>query len=397
MSSILRQDSQTGAGVLAKVFVLALQCGLVSMGSYFAQPQVLPIAKGLHVDPSIAGLVVTCSQCGYVAGLLLVAPLGDLVENRRLVLTILGLSAASLATAAVAPNALTFFVACFGIGAFSVAVQLIVTCAASMSSPSGRGTVVGGLTGGLLMGILLAWPVASLIGNAWGWRALYGIHAGLVAASTVAMALILPSRRPKPASNYGELLKSLGSLFVTMVELRRRALMQAFLFGAFSLFWTAVPVELSGHYHLSAHAFAAFGLIGGAGALVAPVAGLAADRGLGKTVTVGGVVATLVAFLGTALADSAWMLCVCAMLINAGVQANLVTSQRRILSIDPRAGFRLNSIFVACFFLGGAAGSACATGLTHSGWEAISFAGIALAILALATTLRGFNRPSTVG
>lgn len=90
MSSILRQDSQTGAGVLAKVIVLALQCGLVSMGSYFAQPQVLPIAKGLHVDPSMAGLVVACSQCGHVAGLLLVAPLGDLVENRRLVLTILG-------------------------------------------------------------------------------------------------------------------------------------------------------------------------------------------------------------------------------------------------------------------------------------------------------------------
>lgn len=390
MSSILRQHAEPNNLGFAKVIALAMQCGLVSMGSYFAQPQVVAIAKALHVDSPMAGLLVTCSQCGYVAGLVFLAPLGDLVENRSVVLTILGLSAASLWTAAIAQTALTFFAASFGIGAFSVAIQIIVTCAASMSSPSERGTVVGSVTGGLLVGILLAWPVASLVGDVLGWRVLYAVQACFVAASTVVMALILPVRRPNQASNYWQLLRSLGSLFLSTPELRNRALTQGFLFGAFSLFWTAVPVELANHYQLSVRAFAAFGLIGGAGALTAPLAGVAADRGRAYSVSLAGLIGMLAAFIGSALAVSAWMLCACAVLINAGVQTNLVTSQRRILSLKPEAGFRLNSIFVACFFIGGAVGSACASSLNHFGWRVISLSGIALTTLAIGSALRGF-------
>jgi len=362
---------------------LATVCGVVAAGSYFAQPLESEIARDLAMPASMAGLVVTVGQIGYVFGLLFVGPLGDLVRSRRLLLAVMAVSALSLACAAVAQSGVAFLMACFGIGASAVVVQLLVAMTAAMSPENRRGMGVGTVTGGLLIGILLAWPVATVVSGAIGWRALYALDAAVVGLAAAVLGLGLPDRRPVGARSYRVLVSSLSGLVANTPELRRRAFVQALLFCGFSLFWTAVPLELVQHYHLSPRDFALFGLLGGLGAFIAPLAGRLADRGFGRWVGQAGVVAMVAAF-GLALAfHSVWLLAFAAALLDGGVQANLVISQRQLLSMDDATGNRLNSLFVAMFFLGGALGSALAAPLFQLGWSTVAIAGVAAGLLAL--------------
>jgi predicted MFS family arabinose efflux permease len=365
------------------IAVMTCGCGLVAAGSYFAQPLTATIGRDVGLPPTIAGLIVTVGQLGYVLGLLLVAPLGDLVENRRLLLDTLAVSALSLTMAALAPSGVWFLMACFSIGLSSIAVQMLVTLGAGMSNPKRRGLVIGTLTGGLLVGILLAWPVASFMAGHWGWRVPFGGGAAAVATLAAVLSQAMPRRRPAGGQKYVALVLSLGTLLRTTPELCRRAVLQAFLFGGFSLFWTAAPIELIRHYALDADKVALFGLIGGAGALVAPLAGRFADKGLGRVVSLTGVIAVITAFVIVAFTDRVWILAGSAVLLDAGVQASHVVSQRAVLSMRPEAGSRLNSLYIAVFFLGGAAGSAIAVPLALSSWITLGLVGVAFGLMAL--------------
>jgi MFS family permease len=75
------------------ILLLAAACGLIVANIYYAQPLIGPISQSLGLAPQAAGLIVTMSQIGYGAGLMFIVPLGDLVENRRLVLASVALSA----------------------------------------------------------------------------------------------------------------------------------------------------------------------------------------------------------------------------------------------------------------------------------------------------------------
>jgi predicted MFS family arabinose efflux permease len=370
----------------AVVGLFATGAAIVAAGSYFAQPVAATIGLDLSLPPGLAGLIVTVGQAGYVFGLLFVALLGDLVENRRLVLSMLLASVTCLLTAAVAPNGPIFLIACFGIGVSSISVQMLVTLAAFMSDPMRRGRAVGTVTSGLLIGILLAWPTASFVSAHLGWRMLFGLDAVVVSGLAFALFRLLPRRVPDHRARYAALVASLWELFLATPELRRRAVRQAFLFGSFSLFWTAVPLELRGHYALSGDGVALFGLVAGVGALVAPIVGRLADAGKGSIVSFAGMIAVVGAFLLAAVAQQVWVLCLAAIAIGAGVQANHVVSQRSVLSLRSDAASRLNSLYVAIFFLGGAVGSAASTPLFHSGWMNVGLVGGVMGVVALALT-----------
>ncbi len=178
------------------IALMAVACGLSVAGLYYAQPLAGPIGRSLGLGRGAVGLTVTLAQLGYVAGLILIVPLGDLMENRRLiVLTVLG-GAAALVLAALAPDAPVFLLASLLVGLGSVAAQMLVPVAAHLAPPAERGRVVGEVMSGLLAGILLSRPVASLIYVALGWRAVF---AGAAAAMLVLAGVLdrrLPRRRP---------------------------------------------------------------------------------------------------------------------------------------------------------------------------------------------------------
>jgi len=379
--------------VLTNVVVGMLTGGtaIVAAGRYFAQPIAATIGRDLGLSSEMLGLIVTTSQMGYVFGLLFIAPLGDKLENRRLLFSMLCASVVALSAAALAPDGAIFLAACFGIGISSISVQMLVTMSAFMSDPARRGQVVGCVTSGLLTGILLAWPAASFVSARVGWRPLFALDALVVSALALALRHFLPRRMPADSAPYAAMIGSLWKILRDTPELRRRAFRQALLFGGFSLFWTAAPFQLRSHFGLGEDGIALFGLIGGSGALIAPIAGRLADVGRGRIVGLAGMAAVMAAFLLSVLIHDMWALCLAAVLINAGVQSNHVVSQRTVLSLAPDAASRLNAIYIAIFFVGGATGSASSMLLLQFGWTGVGMVGCAAAALALG---RGIALPS---
>jgi predicted MFS family arabinose efflux permease len=269
-----------------------------------------------------------------------------------------------------------------------VAVQMLVPLAANLAPDHLRGRVVGNVMSGLLLGILLARPAASLIANAFGWRAVFFTSAALMLALAIVMRVALPRREPGAAQKYGALLRSLVTLPFDQPLLRRRAFYQSAAFGCFTLFWTAAPLLLAQKFGFSQAGIALFALVGAAGALVAPVAGRLADRDFGQVGTVWALVAVAASFVlaawGGLVGHSVVALALAGVLLDSGVQANLVFSQRAIYALAPAMRSRLNGVFMAIFFIGGAVGSAVTSPvLVHFGWLGVCALGVVAPLLAL--------------
>ena len=88
--------------------MLAAACGLIAANVYYAQPLAGEIGRAIGLSPEASGLVVTLTQVGYGAGLLLIVPLGDLIENRLLVTSMVGVTCIALAAAAWSSSAALF-------------------------------------------------------------------------------------------------------------------------------------------------------------------------------------------------------------------------------------------------------------------------------------------------
>ena len=372
------------------VWLFAVATGLIVANLYYAQTLIGPISRATGLAPSAAGLIVTLTQVGYCAGLLFIAPLGDLVENRRLIFIALLTSAvALLATSAISDPGL-FLLAAFCIGLGTVAAQIIVPFAAHMSRPETRGQTVGKVMSGLMMGIMLARPVASLIADALNWHAVFVISAVTTTALAFLLRARLPQRHPNSGLHYFELLGSMWHLLKTTPILCRRAAYQACMFGAFSLFWTSVSLELTGPYfHLSQTGVAIFALVGVAGAVASPIAGKRADQGKSLSTTLIAFSLGAVAFLlplaihANRIVDLG-VLVLTSILLDMGVSASLVTGQRAIFALPAEIRARLNGLYIALFFMGGAIGSSLGGWMFAAhGWRGVLWAGLVFPVVAL--------------
>lgn len=366
------------------VTLLAVSCGLIVANLYYAQTLAGPISAATGLSPEAAGLVVTLTQVGYALGLLFFVPLGDLLENRRLVVGALIFTAAALMLAAFSTSGLAFLAAAFAIGVGSVGAQILVPFAAHMSPEQTRGQTVGKVVSGLLLGIMLARPVASLVADASNWHVVFGGASLLILALAVVLRMKLPQRVPHNPPAYGQLIGSLWTLLTTTPVLRRRSLYQFGLFGAFSLFWTVAPMVLAGpQFQLSQTGIAIFALVGMAGAIASPIAGRLADRGFTLPATAAALALGVAGFALPLLAPGSGMiglglLAVASILLDMGVAGSLVLGQRAIFNLAPEVRSRLNGIYIAMFFAGGAVGSALGGWIyARYGWHAALLTGMA--------------------
>lgn len=371
------------------MFLFAAACGLIVANLYYAQTLVGPISVTTGISSTAAGFIVTLTQIGYVVGLLFIVPLSDIIENRRLTVVSLMVTVGALLAAAFAPNAPLFLTASLFIGIGSVVAQILVPYATYLASEEQRGRVVGNVMSGLLLGIMFARPVASLITSIWGWQAVFALSAIVVTLLTVLLSRILPERRPTPTVTYGKLIVSLGSLLKQTPALRRRALYQACLFGAFSLFWTVVPLRLANDFEMSQQGIALFALVGVGGAVAAPIAGRLADKGWSKWLTGLAMIIAVLSFLLIYLFQShsivaLILLFLSAITLDMAVSGNLVLGQRVIYSLGREARGRLNGLFMSIFFVGGAIGSSLGGwSYAYGGWNFASLIGVILPLLAL--------------
>lgn len=362
--------------------------GAVSVANlYYNQPLLPEIARTLHVSPGAAGVVATATQIGYAIGLLLFVPLGDVVERRRLIVTLSCLAAAALAGAAASPTLAILVAASFAVGVTTVVPQLIVPFAASLTAPGLRGRVVGRVMSGLLIGILMARVVAGALGHLVGWRSVFGLASatmlGLAALLGRLLPLAPPVARPLP---YRQLLRSLLVLFRRERVIRDAALMGAMTFASFSAFWTTLAFRLRDPpLDYGSGVAGAFGLLGIVGAATAPIAGRLADRLKPRTVVGYGLWVDLAAWLVLLVAGHTLLgIAAGVLLLDAGTQAAQVANQARVYALPAEEHGRFNTIYMVCYFVGGAVGSA----LASVAWGAYRWNGVCgVAIAALVVAL----------
>jgi predicted MFS family arabinose efflux permease len=373
------------------VVLLAVACGAAVANLYYAQPLLDTIARDLEVSPGTAGLLVTATQAGYVAGLLFIVPLGDLLQRRRLVSVLLALDACALALAAAAPAFGVLAAALAVVGVTSVAAQVLVPFASALAAEEERGRVVGRVMSGLLLGILLARTIAGLVTELGGWRLMYGLAAGAMLVLAVVLRRALPAVKPPESLPYPRLLASVGTLIREEPTLRHRMAIGFLSMASFSGLWTSIAFLLSGpEYGYSEATIGLISLFGLAGAAMAAYAGRAADRGH----VVAGTRLAAAAVLGgwglIALGESSLApLLVGIVILDLGIQATQILNQSVIFRLRPEARSRLNTAYMTCYFAGAVTGSAGASfAWERGGWGAVSAAGAAASTLGLVLTIK---------
>ena len=366
------------------VGLLAVAAGATVANLYYSQPLLVEIATEFKVQPAAVSVVPTATQLGYAAGLLLLVPLGDSMERRRLIVVTTLCAVLMLFGVAFAPTLGWLTLASFLLGAVSVVPQLAVPFAAHLAAPDQRGRIVGIVMSGLLVGILLSRTLSGWIGAYTGnWRDIYLLAIGVMLMLAILLQRTLPRLPPGRPIPYMALLASLIHLVQSEPVLRRHALVGGCGFATFSVFWTTLAFhlhQLSPDY--GSEVAGMFGLIGVTGALVAPLAGRLADRVAAPILNGGALLLILLAFLLMGLTGATLLgLALGVVLLDAGVQASHLSNQTRIYALHPDLRNRLNAIYMVTYFLGGAAGSALGGyAWQHDGWLAVCAVGAGFAL-----------------
>ncbi|AWT40972.1 MULTISPECIES: MFS transporter [Streptomyces] len=388
-TAIRRCDARS-AFVLSRgvVLLFAVACGAAVANVYFSQPLLVTMGDDLSMDPALVGSVVTLTQVGYGLGLFFLVPLGDVADRRRLIVAQLLLLVVALAVVAAAHTAVILLAGMAAVGLLAVVTQTLVAFAAALAPPRERGRVVGLVTSGVVIGILLARTASGLLADLAGWRSVYLASASLTALLAPALYRVLPCHgdaEPTPL-RYRQLLRSTITLFARERLLRIRALFGLLVFAAFSTLWSSVALPLSEEpYSLPHSAIGALGLIGVVGALAATVAGRLNDRGLSGRTT--GIALALLTASWLPLSftrHSLWALMVGVILLDLAVQAVHVTNQTVIYALHTDAGSRLIGGYMVFYSLGSAVGAIAATSAyTLAGWGAVCALGCVFSCLGL--------------
>jgi predicted MFS family arabinose efflux permease len=395
----VEQPAELHVGQLTTAMTLFFSAtvGLIVVNLFAAQPLTGPIAASLQLPHSLSGLISMLPQLGYAAGLVLLVPLSDLIENRKLIVRTLLACAALLAVPLFVHAAWVCLAALFLAGATSSVIQMLVPMAASMAPEAQRGRAVGNVMSGLMLGILLSRPLASLIAGSAGWRAFYGAAALIDALLASVLALRLPRRTPHVHTRYAALLRSLWTLLATEPVLQRRAISAGLGMGAFSVFWASIGLRLAhAPFGFGMHGVALFALAGASGAIVTPLAGRAGDRGHGRAALCFAHLLMLASLVLVAVAGAGGFgfapqahphlalaaLAIGGAALDAGVVIDQTLGRRAVNLMNPAARGRLNGLFVGMFFVGGALGAA----LSGAGWAFAQWPGVCAVGVAFAGT-----------
>lgn len=385
---LIASESEPSSLMSRNVALLfAIACGLAVANIYYAQPLLDAISNEFGITHSSVGIIITITQVCYALGLLLLVPLGDLLNRRWLIAGQMLVSVLALIVVGTASTSIVLFIGIAVVGLLAVVTQTLVAFAATLAAPAERGRTVGVVTSGIVIGILLARTFAGVLTDFAGWRSVYLVSAGLTLIMACVLFRVLPhDEHKREALSYLQLLRSLLTLFAQEPILRIRGALALMIFAAFSILWTSLVLPLSTPpLSLSHTVIGAFGLAGVAGALAAARAGRLADRGLGQKTTGVALILLLISWLPISYTHhSLLVLIVGIVLLDLAVQAVHVTNQSMILTLRPEARSRLTAGYMIFYSIGSAAGSIASTSIyAYSGWNGVCLLGAIVSALAL--------------
>lgn len=362
------------------IWLLAVAYGLTIANLYYCQPLLPQMAKSYGGASEVANLP-TAGQLGYLLGLVLIVPLGDIVRRRPLVCALLLAEVLALAITATAPTAGVLLAAGMVIGLASASVvNILIPYTATLAAAHERGRVVATMLSGGLIGILLSRTVAGLTAELAGWRALFLFAAALTLLLCAALARTMAPSPPEVAIGYKAQLRATVRLAASEPVLRRRSLIGACVFASFGVFWTTVAFMLAAPpYHYGTAEIGLFALVGAAGALAAKTGGRAADRGRQHPST--GILLTLGVASFAAIAAGghslAWLI-VGLLAMDVAVHGTHLLNMSVVYGLVEGARSRIAAAYMTVYTLGGVVGTATgSTAYRLGGWPAVSVAGAA--------------------
>ncbi|MEV4252634.1 MFS transporter [Spirillospora sp. NPDC049652] len=372
--------------------LLALVAGSTVANLYYAQPVLASLASSLDTSPSLAATVVVATLVGNGLAQLLLVPLADLVERRRLTQALLAVQAAAMLVMAGCRDLTVALTACVVIGLGGSAAMALLSYAASLSAPRERGRATGTVMSGVLLGILFSRSISGFVSTMFSWRVTYLGGAALAVAAALLLFLFPTSRNAEPPSGYTRLLASVAGIVARDRFVQRRMAVGVLGFVSFNVLWTGLTLLLSGRaYGFSDRTIGLFGIIGLVGALVARNAGSWFDRGHGARVSLFGWLGIAAAWAVSFVAGGgggAGVVGVVATiaLLDAGMQAQHITNQSALVAARPAHTARVTTAYMSTTVFAGAVGSALASTLyAADGWNALAVLGLACSTLALLT------------
>ncbi|WP_218026080.1 MFS transporter [Nocardia miyunensis] len=379
--------------------VLALVCAVAVSTIYAIQPVLEVASNALGMARGSAGWLVAVGQIGYLAGLVLLVPLGDVSDRRRLITVHLVLTAVGASIAAVAPNAAVAMAGLLVAGLFAVVVQVTVAYVAAVSEPSERGRAIGAVTSGVVIGILGARVVAGFLGEVLGWRVVYALLAVLCGALAVIVRVMLDADRRTSGLRYVGVMASMGRLVRADHLLLSRGAVALLLFASFGTLWSGLALPLgAAPWHLGTARIGLFGLAGLAGAAGAARAGRWADYGRAQAITGAALALLTLSWVLIAKAETnLWVLVVGIVLLDFAVQAVHVSSQHMVTGAHPNRAGSVIGAYMACYSLGSALGAISTTwaygiwGWVGCCWCGAGYSAAALVLWGLVQA--GFGRP----
>ncbi len=401
----------------APLHFLGLACAIGVSTIYFNQPLLLEMGQSYGSTAGRVGFVAVATQVGYAAGLLVFVPLGDVMERRSLMMRMYAAVVAALLLVTMAPSLGWLIAASAVLGMVASVTHIVLPIAPDMVTEKERGRAIGTVMMGLLLGILLARSFAGWVsrvprlfvhaprlfpaGAFWvtdGWRYVFLIAALVNAAFLLLVGRVMPRLPPKEDLRYRDAMLSLWTLFRTQPLLRESSLIGALVFASFSCFWTTLAFHLKTSYGLGAGVAGTYGLVGAAGALVAPVAGRLADKRGTRWVLTAGITVLASSYVllwagersGLSFAGHIAVLVVGVIVLDVGAQLTQVANQTRIFGLVPSARSRLNTIYMTLYFAGAAVGSALST-MAWVRWKWAGVCGLALGLIALAGLRHAFG------
>ncbi|MBW4085714.1 MFS transporter [Paenibacillus sp. S150] len=374
------------------IFLMSIASAICAANLYYAQPLLSNLSAYFHVSSTVIGISATIIQIGFAIGLIFIVPLGDMVNQRSLIIVMLICSMVALLELSFATNIIWFTIGSLFVGITSIAQMVLVTLAAHLANPASRGRIIGTVMTGLLIGMQLSRTFSGIIGTYYGWQVVYQIASVMIGILIIIFYFYLPQSSPGTAMSYGKLIASLGSIVRNQPILRSSSLIGAMMFASFSAFWTTLSFLLkSPVYNLGAQTAGILGLIGAVGAIAASIAGRVVDKkGYYFTLTIG-ISLSIAGFMCFwILGDRMWGLIFGIILLSVGVQTAQISNQAKINTLDAALRSRNNGVYMAFYFIGGAIGSFLGSyfwGL--SGWTGVCILGITFQIIAAVTHFFG--------
>ncbi|OJD59011.1 MFS transporter [Bacillus sp. NH11B] len=378
--------------------LFSIACGMAVANIYFAHPLLDSLSNEFKINHSTIGVVITITQVCYALGLLLLVPLGDLLNQKRLIIVQMLLSVFALIVIGAAPSSTVLFIGMALVGILATVTQTLVAYASILANPKDRGRIVGSVTSGVVIGILLARTFSGTLTDLAGWRSVYLTSAVLMLFVIGLLYRNLPNfENKKTAMTYRKLLHSVLLLFVEERHLRIRGILALLIFTSFSILWTSLVLPLSAApYNLSHTAIGVFGLAGVAGALAANKAGQLADRGFGERTTGIALSLLLLSWILIKLMNhSLFLLVIGIILLDLAVQAVHVTNQSMLFTVRPEARSRLTASYMIFYSIGSATGAILSTNMyAKYGWDGVCILGVSVSACALLFWIITFRRSS---